>query len=131
MLLFDSTSHAWYENATFGMNVPAQRTPIAIDLTGDGLTEYLVMTGTTPVEWTVFFPEANGGMMNAQVTNLGIGNPRQVFAIDWDRDGRQDLVYLMPGFAWPEPWRVARSLGDGMFAAPVNLQIGSTPVTAF
>ncbi|MCO5171671.1 MAG: VCBS repeat-containing protein [Planctomycetes bacterium] len=86
-----------------------------MDLTGDGRLD--LITGSWPGVVYLFRGQADGGfgareqVLGPDGKPVNVGNASAVFAADWDRDGRLDLligtieghVFLLPGAPGDEP----------------------------
>lgn len=72
--------------------------PLAIDLTGDGITEYLYLKEIPAqpypdYEWVTML--SNPGIAGQEVpSGLPAFYPPLMRAVDWNGDGRQDLLLL-------------------------------------
>src|SRR5690606_1406395 len=89
--------------------------PVMIDANGDGLTDLLRKQGE---QWVLHLNSGSGW----QVTSWRGGNwqHHELRALDWNRDGRQDLMVAEEKGGWDAPygtvWTVHLSDGDGFGA---------------
>jgi hypothetical protein len=102
--------------------------PQLVDLDGDGCRD--VVSGTWPLKVFVFRGTRDGGFGPGQPIDGSDGKPLEVgygisvFAVDWDRDGRLDLLIgdTHAGVAW------ARNSGTCAFGKPQPLLADGTEV---
>lgn len=114
-------SPGWGAETNTPAAVPAGVTPLAMDLNGDGRDDLVWPSHATSGggNWHFMLADpASGGFGGVQ--NSGVTNTRHdsAFVIEWDGDGRDDLIVPYNGSTW---W-VLRSNGVG-FQAPVDTGI--------
>jgi hypothetical protein len=105
--------------------------PQVVDLDGDGRRD--VLTGSWPGEIYLFRGKAEGGyaahtkLGDATGKDLHCGNASVVFAVDWDRDGDQDLVV---GCIDGQVWWIPNESGtkELRFGAARALEAGGEPI---
>lgn len=111
-----------YQNGTAGVGAEvlagtAPVNPLSIDINGDGRVDLVYSSSTTSGGGTWMYQLANSsGGFNAAV-NSGISNTNYSFAaaIDYDEDGKDDLIVPYNGTTW---W-VIHGSASGL-QAPVN-----------
>jgi len=91
---FSSVQQAYTSGWNFGM--PSSFATISGDINGDGLTDYIRMSGTA---YFTFLSNGAGGYVQAQHSfpagyNFGTPSSYPTFAGDFNKDGRMDFIRL-------------------------------------
>jgi hypothetical protein len=111
----------------------------AFDMNGDGFTDFLVedFMGNGPFPYLAGISDGKGGFTFKQAMPPdpgGIGNPIvQQATGDFNGDGLQDVIFTTETGYYPnssEGIAVALSNGDGTFATPLSVNMGSTTISA-
>lgn len=123
-------SYAWIELVSAGTTLTAggefdftsgSSVPVMLDWNGDGCTDVAFPGYGGVGDWTIAIAQCAGsGLFTADI-DTGIPESQPVIAIDWDGDGRQDLLTAVSG----GPWQVARSTGIGVASSLVSTGITS------
>jgi hypothetical protein len=110
----------------FGVSSGGFETPVIGDFNGDGYSDILYAPFLE--NYAMLYGTGTGLVAGTGSTNISY-NSTAVMALDWDGDGRTDIVYeAYNGTA--DHWYYALSTGTG-FAAGVDTGIASTSVLPF
>lgn len=111
-----------------GQSVPTGIMPFVMDISGDGREDLVWSSSATSGSGTWFYMLANGsgGFNSSQNSGIANTNFAQAQVLEWDGDGKPDLIVPLSGGTW---W-VLRANGSG-FDAALNTGITANTQTAF
>ncbi len=111
----------------------------AFDMNGDGFTDFLAQDemGNGPYPYVAGLSDGKGGFTWKQAMPPdpgGLGNPIvQQATGDFNADGLRDVIFTTSSGRYPSnssSLAIALSNGDGTFATPVPINMGSTTISA-
>jgi RHS repeat-associated protein len=110
-----SGAPSWSAETSTGQVVPVA--PLVMDINGDGRDDLVYSSSATSGSgvWTYMLASASGGYGSATSTGYSNLNFSDAQPIEWDGDGRSDLLVPYSGNTW---W-VFRANGSG-FDAPID-----------
>jgi RHS repeat-associated protein len=95
---------------------------VTLDWNGDGCTDVAMPTTSNVGDWSISLAQCTGNGFFGASIDTGIPQSQPIIAIDWDSDGRQDLLTSVSN----GPWQVARSTGTGVsLLIPTGITSGS------
>lgn len=119
-----------FEPAVAGPTDPLAGDAVFADHDGDGDVDlYLPVSVSGTPRWHVRLANpATPGVYTSGPVNTGVARHGTGRALEFDGDGRRDLLAQGPGS--PATWFVHRSAGTGAFLAPVNTGLTTATVPA-
>lgn len=97
------------------------------DIDGDGASDLLLPVGPAgSARWYLRRTNPATGLPAATATDTGIPHAGATFPLDFDGDGRRDLLTVSP--TTPATWRVHRSTGTG-YGPAIDTGVPAVPVT--
>src|SRR5262249_6868143 len=101
--------------------------PIAAgDLTGDGIPDLAVVTGSVNYQGVTIFPGLGDGSFDNRILTPTMNQPTAVAIGDFNGDGKKDLA-VTTGSVGGSLVNVLINTGNGIFAAPTPYSVGSDP----
>ncbi|MFS8071383.1 MAG: FG-GAP repeat domain-containing protein, partial [Byssovorax sp.] len=140
-LTYDEQSDTW-ETEQIGKLGPSQGSLLFLDVNGDGLPDVVKLDGTTGQPVTILNTgDSHGGRFGAEVRGVTDYIPGDLAALwslaavlDYNGDGRQDVLVPMKEGDGILSWVILRSVGDGTFtlvepAIPFDAELSAQGVT--